>query len=67
MILELQNKLSLDGYVSEPYICVGQIHSFGLLIKENIEQKVQMLKRLIDGLTVLGIQEPIKLDIGLKN
>ncbi len=35
MILELQNKLSLDGYVSEHYVCDGQIHSLGLLIREH--------------------------------
>ncbi len=42
MILELQNKLSLYGYVSEHYVCVGQIYSLGLLIKENIKQTNQV-------------------------
>ena len=60
------NILSLAGHVSEHYVCVGQIHSFGLLIKDNIEQRVGMLQRLIDGLTVLGVQEPRKTGIGLE-
>lgn len=54
------NILNLAGYVSEHYICVGQLHSFGLVIQDNVEQKIEMLKRLIDNLTILGIQEPKK-------
>lgn len=59
------NILSLAGYVSEHYICVGQLHSFGLLIKDNMEQKIEMLRKLISNLTVLGIQEPRKTSINL--
>lgn len=58
--------LSLAGHVSEHFVCVGQVHSFGLLIKWNLDQKVEMLKSLIKSLTVLGIREPNKLDIGLE-
>lgn len=58
--------LNLAGHVSEHYICVGQLHSFGLLIKENLDQKVEMLKRLIENLTILGIQEPRKTRIRLE-
>ncbi|MDR4491628.1 MAG: winged helix-turn-helix transcriptional regulator [Candidatus Nitrosocosmicus sp.] len=58
--------LSLAGHICEHYVCVGQIHSFGLLIKDNIEQKIEMLKKLIDGLTILGVQEPRKTGIRLE-
>jgi DNA-binding Lrp family transcriptional regulator len=58
--------LSLVGHICEHYVCVGQIHSFGLLIKDNIDQKVEMLKRLITSLTVLGIQEPGKTGTSLE-
>lgn len=58
--------LNLAGHVSEHYICVGQLHSFGLLIKENLDQKIEMLKRVVENLTILGTQEPRKTRIRLE-
>ena len=58
--------LSLSGHVGEHFVCVGQVHSFGMSIKDNLEQKVEMLKSLIKSFTVLGIGEPRKLNIGLE-
>jgi DNA-binding Lrp family transcriptional regulator len=59
--------LNLAGKISEWYACVGQLHSFGILIKDNIEKKIEAIKKLLktSSVTILGIQEP-KSEINLQ-
>jgi DNA-binding Lrp family transcriptional regulator len=64
---EIFDILNLAGKISEWYICVGQLHSFGILVKDDVEKKINSIRKLLKAsITILGIQEPTKTRIDLE-
>lgn len=48
-------------------MCVGQLNSFGILIKDDVEEKINSIRKLVKtSIKILGIQEPAKTRIELK-
>lgn len=64
---EIFDILNLAGKISKWYMCVGQLNSFGILIKDDVEEKINSIRKLVKtSIKILGIQEPAKTRIELK-
>lgn len=64
---EIFDILNLAGKISKWYMCVGQLNSFGILIKDDVEEKINSIRKLVKtSIKILGIQEPAKTRMELK-